>query len=214
MRETAVDALSKSELRGVPPKCWHASTVGGLVDKPMYLTIADLKKMEKVDVPAVLQCSGNSRWFYGVAYAKVSHPAGAQWKFGGVGNARWSGVRVRDVLKKAGVKAGAEFATNFGRAKRPKKCLLATNGRLCAIVAGELKSQWSPQQIAGWLKTEFPNDPNLQISHETVYRALFVQARGALESDRPKSKIALFLDIGKAWDQRKHKSSFATILSG
>ncbi len=45
---------------------------------------------------------------------KASHPAGAQWKYGGVGNARWGGVRVRDVLAKAGVKAGAKFATNFG----------------------------------------------------------------------------------------------------
>lgn len=89
-------------------------SVGGLVTKPMELTMADLKKMEKVDVPAVLQCSGNSRWFYGVAYAKVSHPAGAQWKFGGVGNARWSGVRVRDILNKAGIKPRATFATNFG----------------------------------------------------------------------------------------------------
>lgn len=88
--------------------------VGGLVDKPLQLTMADLKKMEKVEVPAVLQCAGNGRWFYGVAYAQASHPAGAQWKFGGVGNARWGGVRVRDVLAKAGVKSMAKFATNFG----------------------------------------------------------------------------------------------------
>jgi sulfite oxidase len=89
-------------------------SIDGLVNKPLHLTMADLKKMEKVEVPAVLQCAGNSRWFYGVAYAKVSHPAGAQWKYGGVGNARWGGVRVRDVLAKAGVKTNAKFATNFG----------------------------------------------------------------------------------------------------
>jgi len=70
--------------------------------------------MEKIEVPAVLQCSGNGRWFYGVAFAKVSHPAGAQWKYGGVGNARWGGVRVADILKKARVRATAKFATNFG----------------------------------------------------------------------------------------------------
>lgn len=89
-------------------------SIGGLVDKPLQLSLPDLKRMEKVEVPAVLQCSGNGRWFYGVAYANVSHPAGAQWKFGGVGNARWGGVRVRDVLARAGVKTTARFATNFG----------------------------------------------------------------------------------------------------
>jgi len=69
------------------------------------------------------------------------------------------------------------------RAKRPKKCLLATNGRLRSIVASKLKLQWSPQQIAGWLKAEFPDDPNLHVSHETIYRTLFVQARGALKKE-------------------------------
>ena len=68
----------------------------------------------------------------------------------------------------------------WNRARRPKKCLLATNGKLCLIVA---KLQWSPQQIAGWLKTEFPKNRNLQISHETIYRTLFVQARGALKKE-------------------------------
>lgn len=88
--------------------------VDGLVTRPLHLSLADLKKMEKVEVPAVLQCSGNGRYFYGTAYAAVSHPAGAQWKYGGVGNARWGGVRVRDVLARAGVKAGAKFANNLG----------------------------------------------------------------------------------------------------
>jgi len=73
--------------------------------------------------------------------------------------------------------------TAWERAKRPKKCLLATNGRLRSIVASKLKLQWSPQQIAGWLKAEFPDDSNLHVSHETIYRTLFVQARGALKKE-------------------------------
>lgn len=97
----------------IDPKTFRLS-VGGLVERPLHMTMADLRKMEKIEVPAVLQCSGNGRWFYGVAFAKVSHPAGAQWKYGGVGNARWGGVRVADILKKAGVRATAKFATNFG----------------------------------------------------------------------------------------------------
>lgn len=71
----------------------------------------------------------------------------------------------------------------WGKAKRPKKCRLAVNGKLRFIVASKLKLQWSPQQIAGWLKTQFPDEPNLQISHETIYQTLFVQARGALKKE-------------------------------
>lgn len=80
-------------------------------------------------------------------------------------------------------RAGDADEKAWDRAKRPKKCLLATNGRLRSVVAVKLKLQWSPQQIAGWLKTQFPNDPNLTISHETIYRTLFVQARGALKKE-------------------------------
>ena len=94
-------------------KAWRL-VVEGLVQRPLHLTLAELKQMEKVEVPAVLQCSGNGRYFYGDAYAQASHPAGAQWKYGGVGNARWGGVRVADVLARAGVKSGARWANNFG----------------------------------------------------------------------------------------------------
>lgn len=71
----------------------------------------------------------------------------------------------------------------WGRARRPKKCLLATSHRLRSIVVSKLELQWSPQQIAGWLKTQFPNDPTMHVSHETIYRTLFVQAKGALKKE-------------------------------
>jgi IS30 family transposase len=71
----------------------------------------------------------------------------------------------------------------WDRARRPKKCLLATNSKLRRIVAGKLEMQWSPQQIAGWLKTQSPKNRDLQISHETIYRTLFIQARGALKKE-------------------------------
>jgi IS30 family transposase len=80
-------------------------------------------------------------------------------------------------------RAGEADGKAWDRARRPKKCVLATNRKLRSIVAGKLKLQWSPQQIAGWLKTQFPNDPELQISHESIYRTLFVQARGALKKE-------------------------------
>jgi IS30 family transposase len=68
-------------------------------------------------------------------------------------------------------------------ALRPKPCLLAKNRELQQIVAGKLKQDWAPQQIAGWLKDEYPGNPELWVSHETIYRSLFVQARGALKKE-------------------------------
>lgn len=69
------------------------------------------------------------------------------------------------------------------RARRPKRCLLAMNGHLRDMVARKLKEDWSPQQISGWLEREYPDDQAMRISHETIYRTLFVQARGALKRE-------------------------------
>jgi len=60
--------------------------------------------------------------------------------------------------------------------RRPKPCLLAFNPTLCKLVAGKLSEQWSPQQIAGWLRTQHPGDPSMNVSHETIYKSLFIQA--------------------------------------
>lgn len=102
---------------GPPPTidlpAWRLQ-VGGLVQKPLRLSLPDLKKMTRVEVPALLQCAGNGRFLYGDAFPTASHPAGAQWRYGGVGNAKWAGVRVRDVLHAAGLQPQARFATNFG----------------------------------------------------------------------------------------------------
>jgi len=71
----------------------------------------------------------------------------------------------------------------FKRAQRPKLCKLATSKRLRQVVSYKLHHNWSPQQIAGWLRRRFSGDPKMQISHETIYRTLFVQARGALKKE-------------------------------
>ena len=68
-------------------------------------------------------------------------------------------------------------------ARRPKACLLATSPRLRHLVAGKLAQQWSPEQIAGWLKLRFPGQESLRVSHETIYRSLFIQARGVLKKE-------------------------------
>ena len=71
----------------------------------------------------------------------------------------------------------------WDRGRRPKQCRLATNSKLRYLVAGKLSADWSPEQISSWLKRQFPMDENLHVSHETIYRTLFVQARGALKKE-------------------------------
>lgn len=71
----------------------------------------------------------------------------------------------------------------WDRALRPKACKLALNRHLSNVVELKLRRKWSPQQIAGWLKRENPGDEFNQVSHETIYRSLFIQARGALKKE-------------------------------
>jgi IS30 family transposase len=68
-------------------------------------------------------------------------------------------------------------------ALRPKICLLATHTKLREMVASKLMLDWSPQQISGWLKLQYPNDESMRVSHETIYRSLFIQARGVLKKE-------------------------------
>jgi len=71
----------------------------------------------------------------------------------------------------------------WDRACRPKRCKLADNRHLSRAVAAKLMRFWSPEQIAGWLKKEYPGDERNQVSHETIYRSLFIQARGVLKKE-------------------------------
>ena len=68
-------------------------------------------------------------------------------------------------------------------APSPKPCKLACNKTLSRVVANKLQSQWSPQQIAGWLKREYSGNEAYHVSHETIYKTLFIQARGALKKE-------------------------------
>lgn len=76
----------------------------------------------------------------------------------------------------------ADQAT-WERAKRPKTCKLSESPELAKIVTKKLQLAWSPQQIAGWLKRTYPDDEYCQVSHETIYKTLFIQARGALKKE-------------------------------
>jgi len=71
----------------------------------------------------------------------------------------------------------------WDRGRRPTRCKLALNWPLARLVAAKLKMNWSPEQIAGWLKAEYPRDERYHVSHETIYQSLFIQARGALKKE-------------------------------
>ncbi|HEX8171252.1 MAG TPA: sulfite oxidase [Thermoanaerobaculia bacterium] len=95
-------------------KTWRL-TIDGEVNRPLTLTIAELKKLPRAEVTCVLQCSGNGRALHSPALP------GVQWRYGAVGNARWSGVRVKDVLARAGVKSSARHLGMFGSDDPPGK---------------------------------------------------------------------------------------------
>jgi len=71
----------------------------------------------------------------------------------------------------------------WDRARRPKLCKLAASPSLARLVTIKLQQLWSPEQIAGWLQHTYPNNPGLHVSHEAIYRTLFIQARGALRRE-------------------------------
>jgi len=80
-------------------------------------------------------------------------------------------------------RASSADETAWERAHRPKRCKLADNLHLREAVVRKLRGNWSPEQIAGWLKSAHPGDEANQVSHETIYRSLFVQARGVLKKE-------------------------------
>src|ERR1700680_1859433 len=112
-----------------------------------------------------------------------------------------SGSSVRDIangLQRAASTVSREVARHGGRpqyraneaghqawesALRPKVCLLAVHQELRKIIASKLILDWSAEQISGWLKIQYPEDESMRVSHETIYRSLFIQARGVLKKE-------------------------------
>ncbi len=92
----------------------------------------------------------------------------------------------REVKRNGGVdqyRAVRSDQASWERAHRPKPCKLACNRALSRTVSRKLQMNWSPEQIAGWLKREYRGEKHNQVSHETIYRSLFVQARGVLKKE-------------------------------
>ena len=84
---------------------------------------------------------------------------------------------------RAAYRASEADIAAWARALRPKCCKLAKDRALAQIVTDKLRLLWSPEQIAGWLKHAYPYDESYRVSHETIYRSLFIQARGALKKE-------------------------------
>mgnify|MGYP000302939386 FL=1 len=92
----------------------------------------------------------------------------------------------REVNKNGGrldYRAAKADKAAWSNAHRPKLCKLAIYPKLALIVEKKLRLKWSPEQIAGWLKKTYPNDDSMNVSHETIYRSLFIQARGVLKKE-------------------------------
>ena len=91
----------------------------------------------------------------------------------------------REILRNGGpdrYRAARSDQAAWDRALRPKPCKLACRPFLARTVSGKLRRKWSPEQIAGWLGA-YPGEPQKQVSHETIYRSLFIQARGVLKKE-------------------------------
>jgi IS30 family transposase len=92
----------------------------------------------------------------------------------------------REIARNGGSKkyrANIADEAAWGRARRPKPCRLRVVPRLRRVVTAKLRMKWSPEQISGWLKREYSHDEKMQVSHETIYRTLYIQARGALKKE-------------------------------
>lgn len=99
---------------------------------------------------------------------------------------RWPSTISREVERNGGMaayRAARSDARAWAQGRRPKMCKLANSPKLARLVAAKLAENWSPQQIQNWLSREFPNDREMNVSHEAIYRTLFIQARGALKKE-------------------------------
>jgi sulfite oxidase len=161
--------------------------VDGEVEKPLRLTPEDLRRMPRTTATCVLQCAGNGRGLYSPTVP------GVQWKYGAVGNARWGGVRLRDILERAGVKPSAHHLHVFGSDKPPAKTppffrsLPLEKALEDAIVADEMNGEhlpaahgaparlvvpgWCGEHWMKWLDRISPQpEPQKGFYQETAYR--------------------------------------------
>ena len=140
---------------------------------------------------------------------EISRGVAAQASFAAIGRRlrRPTSTISREVCRHGGrerYRAATADRAAWRRARRPKRCRLAQQPRLRATVAAALARDWSPQQIAAWLRRQYRDNPQMQVSHETIYRSLFVQARGVLKRD-----LVRHLRRGRPLRRPRHRPALA-----
>jgi len=144
---------------------WHITRAGGLRPRERRRAPRHLKLAEREELSRGLACGEGVR----ALARRVGRPPS---------------TISRELRRHGGAavyRATAADAAAGERARRPKRCRLAASRRLRTAVERKLRRDWSPQQIAAWLQVRYPDDLTMRVSHETIYQALYVQARGALK---------------------------------
>lgn len=144
---------------------WHIDRAGGLRPRPHRRAAHALTGAEREEISRGVAAEESVR----AMARRLGRPPSTVSR-----EIRRHGGRTRYRASEA--EAGAQR-----NARRPKPCRLATEPRLRRVVAQKLRADWSPQQIAQWLRLTYPTDPTMHVSHETIYQTLYVQARGALK---------------------------------
>jgi IS30 family transposase len=172
----------------IPGAVFHVVAArGGIPPDPRYRSALALTAFEREEISRGLAT--------GISFRKIGAQLG-----------RAPSTVSREVARHGGrrwYRAAAADADAWDRALRPQSCRLAQHPTLCARVAEKLAADWSPQQIAGWLKRSYPQDPDMQVSHETIYLSLFVQSRGVL-------KKALIRHLRRRRTMRRSKHATTT----
>jgi IS30 family transposase len=152
---------------GWVPKCVHyvVAGAGGVAPAPRRRSRLALTLAEREEISRSLA--------QGASYRAVGRRLG-----------RAASTVSREVRRHGGrrrYRAAVADTRAWARSRRPKRCRLATRPALRDAVASKLAVEWSPQQIAGWLRHAYPDNPEMHVSHETIYLSLFVQSRGVLK---------------------------------
>jgi IS30 family transposase len=140
---------------------------GGIAPIPRRRAVAALRLEEREEISRGIAASRSVRW--------IARDLG-----------RTPSTVSREIRRNGGsqaYRAGLADRRAWDQALRPKPCRLSLQTPLRWRVAQKLALQWSPEQIAGWLKRQFPTNPDMQLSHETIYRSLFIQTRGVLKKE-------------------------------
>jgi IS30 family transposase len=154
---------------GKPSSCIfsHLSVSGGIRPPSRRRSRLALTLAEREEISRGLVAGRSVR---SMALALGRAPSTISREIGRNGGSRW-------------YRAAAADKRAWKQALRPKPCKLAEHGQLRQAVAAKLERNWSPEQIAGWLKRSHPGTEACQVSHETIYRSLYVQARGVLKKE-------------------------------